>query len=96
MVLQILKPITKISMYSFPKKENDNSRRQVWINRLSYEPGATKKFAPNKYSTLCAKHFEEIESAEQIGYSEDFRLYPDAVPTISKIPTTSDDRQNTS
>ena len=32
---------------------------------------ATKKFAPNKYSTLCAKHFEpvqNIESAEQIGY----------------------------
>ena len=60
---------------------------------------ATKKFAPNKYSTLCAKHFEpvqNIESAEQIGYGEDFRLYPDAVPTISKIPTTSDDRQNTS
>ena len=93
----------KISMYSFPKKETDNSRRQVWINRLNRGQSATKKFAPNKYSKLCAKHFEESQFkisrvfAEQIGFSEDFRLYlkPDAVPTIFENPnqkTTSKER----
>lgn len=85
--------VHRISMFGFPKKENDNLRRQAWINRLNRGQSATKKFAPTQHSKLCAKHFEEDQFrrsksfAEEIGF-KDFRLHlkPDAVPTIFENP----------
>ena len=82
--------VHRISLFNFPKKETDHLRRQAWINRLNRGQSATKKFAPNQHSKLCAKHFEENQFliskrfAEEIGFNEEFRLRlkPDAVPTI--------------
>ena len=86
--------VHRISMFGFPKKKDDNLRRQIWINRLNRGQSATKKFAPSQHSKLCAKHFEESQFrrsktfAEGIGYQEPFRLYlkPDAVPTLFENP----------
>ena len=74
------------SFFTFPHKETDKARRNVWIAKVK----RVSSWEPKKTTVLCSDHFTrdcfqvDPELVKRLGLKRNARLNNDAVPTLSE------------